>query len=169
MRNRLMPLGALVGGLLLTFAVAITALGYAGQVAATVTVSAPSGSQPCGTPITVTAVFQATGGALISAEPVTWSFGSGNVSGDTILITNSTTNTNGVATTSVQFACSPHGVVLDATGGGMTGTVAITVTGQALPRTDIAPSTSIFAIVLAALAVLIGSGMMLRRISLGRR
>lgn len=169
MRSRLTPLRGLAGGLLLSMMVVATVAAYAGQVAATVQVSAPSGPQACGTPIAVSAVIQELGGGLISGQPVTWSFGSGNIAGDTILTTTSTTNASGVATTSVQFACSPHGLVLDAQADAVTGTVAITVSGQSLPRTDTAPSSSFLAIALAALAVLAGTGTILRRLSLGRR
>jgi hypothetical protein len=149
--------------------VAAAVVAYAGQVAATVQMSAPSGPQPCGTPITITAVVQETGGALIEDQPVDWSFVSGNVTGDTILTATSTTNASGVATTRVQFACSPHGVVLGATADDVTGTVAVTVSGEGLPRTDTAPASSLPAMLLAALAVIAGSGTILRRLASDRR
>ncbi len=169
MHIRRTPLGGLFAGLLLTLAFAATALGYAGQVAATVTVSGPSGIQACGTPITLSARIQELGGALISGQPVTWSFASGNVTGDKILTATSTTNANGVATTRVQFACSPHSVTFRALADNASGTVVIRVSGEGLPRTDTISGTSFPAIALAALAVLLGSGMMLRRFALARR
>lgn len=169
MRSRLTTVAALLGGALLALITTASAFGYAGQVAATVEVSAPSGPQACGTPITVTAVVQDVSGALIEGQPVTWSFVSGNLSGDTILTVTSTTNASGVATTRVQFACSPHSVTIGALADDANGTVVVATSGKGLPRTDVAPSTSFLTIALAALAVLIGSGTILRRMALGRR
>lgn len=160
---------AIIAGLLLSLAIAATVVGYAGQVAATVTVSGPSGPQACGTPITVSALIQETGGGLIEGQSVAWAWVSGNVTGDTILTATSITNASGVATTRVQFACSPHGVVLGATADDVTGTTNIAVSGEGLPRTDIAPTPSSLGMLLAALAVLVGSGMILRRFALARR
>lgn len=169
MHNRRTPLGGIVAGLLLTLAVAATALGYAGQVAATVTVSGPSGAQACGTPLTLTARVQELGGALIEGQLVTWSFASGKVAGDKILTLTSTTNANGVATTRVELACTPHSVTFRALADNASGTVVVRASGEGLPRTDTVPGTSFPAIALAALAVLLGSGMMLRRFALARR
>jgi hypothetical protein len=169
MHRRLTPLGGLVAGLLLTLAFAATALGYAGQVAATVTVSGPSGPQACGTPITVSARVQELGGALIEGQPVAWSFVSGNLAGDRILTATSTTDANGVASARVQFSCSPHSVTIGALADDASGTVVVQVSGEGLPRTDTVSGTSFPAVALAALAVLLGSGMMLRRFALARR
>jgi hypothetical protein len=169
MRHVPKPLKGLLGGLLLTIAVAATASGYAGQVAATIDASGPSGPQACGTPITVSARVQELGGALIEGQPVAWSFDSGKLAGDKILDTSTTTNANGVATTRVEFACSPHSVTILASADDVSGTVVIAVSGEGLPRTDTVPATSFPAIALAALAVLVGSGMMLRRLALARR
>ena len=169
MRIRFMPLRGIIAGAILSLAVAATVVGYAGQVAGTVSVSAPSGAQACGTPITITALVQETGGALIEGQPVDWAFASGNVTGDTIGTTPTTTNASGIATTTATFACSPHGVVLSATADQITGTVAVDVSGEALPRTDTAPATAFPAMLLAALAVVLGSGMILRRLATDRR
>ena len=51
----------------------------------------------------------------------------------------------------------------------VTGTVVVQSSGKGLPRTDTAPSSSFLAIALAALAVLVGSGAILRRMAMGRR
>jgi hypothetical protein len=169
MRNRTAPLAGLIGGLMLALALAATVAAYAGQVAATVEVTGPSGPQACGTPITVSALVQETGGALIEGQSVDWSFESGNVTGDSIIRATSTTNASGIASTTVQFACSPHSVVLNAVADETTGTATIAVSGEGLPRTDTAPASSSLGIALAALAVLVGSGMMLRRLALGNR
>ena len=169
MRSRMAPLGALIGGVGLALVLAATVVGYAGQVAGTVEVSGPTGPQACGTPITVSAVIKETGtGALIEGQPVAWSFHSGNVAGDTIIAT-STTNANGVAKTTVTFACSPHTVVIWAVADEISGTTTIAVSGEGLPRTDTAPTTSSIGLLVAGLAVLLGAGMMLRRLALARR
>lgn len=169
MRTRLAAYGGFLGGLLLAAVLAATAFGYAGEVAATVEVSGPSGPQACNTPITITALIEDIDGNPIEGQPVTWSFVSGNVSGDTILDTTTTTNASGIATTQVQFACSPHSVTFQALADAATGTVVLAASGEALPRTDTAPASSLPAMALAALAVLIGSGMILRRFAIGRR
>ena len=169
MRRRLAPFGGLLGGLLLAAVVAATAIGYAGEVAATVEVSGPPGFQACNTPITITALIEDIDGKPIEGQPVTWSFVSGNVSGDTILDTTTTTNASGIATTQVQFACSPHSVVIGVQADDAFGSMVLGLSGEGLPRTDTAPASSFPAMILAALAVLIGSGTILRRFAIGRR
>lgn len=159
-----------LAGSLLALAVAATVVGYSGQVAATVLVTGPAGAQTCGTPLTISATIQDAQGALISGQPVTWTFGSGNLSGDKILTATSTTNANGVATTRIQLSCSSHSVTVLATADEIQGSVVVRTSGEGLPRTDIAQSeTSTPAILLAALAVLLGSGLMLRRFAVARR
>jgi hypothetical protein len=169
MRSRLTPLSGLFGGVLLALLLTGMVAAYAGQVAATVTVSGPSGPQTCGIPITVSALIQETGGALIAGQPVKWSFSSGKVSGDQILDSSTTTNSKGVASTQVQFACSPHTVVIAAVADSANGTVVVVTSGKGLPRTDTAPASTLPLLVLAAIAVLIGSGTILRRLSLNGR
>lgn len=169
MRTRLNAVLAILGGALLALVATATVLGYSQQVAATVVVSGPSGAQACGTPVTISAVIQETGGALIEGQTVFWTFESGNVSGDTILTASSVTNASGVATTKVQFACSPHSVTIMAVADEASGTVVIQTSGKGLPRTDTAPGTSFPAVLLAALAVLIGTGTILRRFATARR
>jgi hypothetical protein len=169
MRSRLSPLGGIFGGVLLALVAVGTVAGYAGQVVATVEVSAPTGPQLCGTSIAVSAFLQTTDGAVIDGRLVTWSFVSGNVTGDTIAQATSTTNASGIATSHVTLACSPHGVVLGAVSDEVSGTVTITTSGQGLPRTDTVPASSFPMIALAALAVLIGTGTILRRFATARR
>jgi len=55
MRSRLAPIPAAIGALFLILVAASSVAAYSGQVAALVLASGPSGPQPCGTPITVTA------------------------------------------------------------------------------------------------------------------
>lgn len=169
MRSRFSPLGGLLGGLLLTMFAVASVAAYAGEVAATVEASGPSGPQACGTPITITSRVEDAAGSPIEGQPVEWSFLSGNVTGDTILDTNTTTNASGVATTQVQLACVPHTVTVQALADLATGTLALTSSGEGLPRTDTAPASNLPAIVLAALAVIAGSGLILRRLAADRR
>lgn len=170
MRNRLAPLGAIAAGMLLTMLLVASVAAYSGQVAATVQVSTASGPQACGTPITISALIEDLAGAPISGQPVTWTFQSGNLPGDKILNSSSTTNSAGIATTTIQFSCSPHSVRILATADAVSGSVlAITSGQQGLPRTDTAPATSLPMILLAALAVLLGAGMIVRRFATGSR
>jgi hypothetical protein len=117
----------------------------------------------------VTATIEDIDGNPIEGQPVTWSFLSGNISGDTILDTSTTTNANGVATTQMRFACSPHSVTFQAQADAATGTGVLGITGEGLPRTDTATESSFPAMALAALAVLIGSATILRRFATDRR
>ena len=91
------------------------------------------------------------------------------MTGDTILQATSTTNAGGIATTHVKLACSPHSVVLGAVADEASGTATITTSGQGLPRTDTVPASSFPMMALAALAVLIGTGTILRRFATARR
>lgn len=169
MRTRSSPLGGLLGGLVLAFVVAGMVSAYAGQVAATVEGSGPSGPQACGAPITLTSRVEDIDGNPIEGQPVAWSFVSGNVAGDSILDTSTTTNANGVATTQAQFACSPHTVTFGVLADDANGTIVVVVSGQGLPRTDTTPESSFGVMALAALAVLIGFGTILRRFAVDRR
>src|SRR5258706_4959739 len=114
MRSRLAPVPAAIGALLLMLVAASAVAAYSGQVAVLVLASGPSGPQPCGTPITVTATVEDIDGNPIEGQPVTWSFLGGNVSGDTILDTSTTTNASGVPTTPIKFACTPPSVTVHA-------------------------------------------------------
>ena len=168
-RTRLTPPSGLLGGLVLAVFAAATVTAYSGQVAGTVEVSGPSGPQACNTPITITARIEDLAGDPIEGQPVEWSFVSGNVSGDSILDTSTTTDANGVATTRVRFACSPHTVSIQALADDVMGTVVIATSGDALPRTDTLAGSSLPGIIVAAMAVLIGCGTILRRFAADRR
>jgi hypothetical protein len=150
--------------------VAGVAFGYAGQVAATVTVSAPSGAQNCGVKLKVSALIQENGGTLISDQPVAWAWVSGNGTGDSFSPASSTTDANGIATTYVTFGCGPaHSAVLGASADAAAGQVVVQSNGKSLPRTDTDPAGFNFSTLLAALAVVGGSGAILRRLATGPR
>lgn len=173
MRSRLPPLGGLLAGLALALITASAAGAYSGEVAATISGSSPSGPQACGTPITMSATVQDIGGKLIEGQPVAWAFLSGNIAGDVIASVSTTTNASGVATTTVQFACSAHTVTMSVLADTATGSFVTVISGAALPRTDTfatsAPASSIPGFALAGLAVLLGSATILLRLSRGRR
>jgi hypothetical protein len=146
----------LAGLAALTLAVLVSgmALGYAGEVAASVTVARPSGTVKCGVNLTITATVRDATGKRISGQPVTWSWVSRVTGGDKILVLRSTTNSKGVAKTTVRLACVPGSRVIRATADGVRGRAVLNVTAAGLPRTNTAagsggtpalPSTSTLA------------------------
>jgi hypothetical protein len=170
MRFRLTPLGGLLGGLMLTLFVSASVAAYSGQVAATVTVSAPSGVQACKSPVTLTALVQDQAGAAIGGQSVAWSFTSGDVPSDRMLDTSTVTNASGIATTRATFACSKRSVTIGATADGVGGSAVVALSGIALPSTDTAPNeTPSTSVALAALGVLLGFATILHRFAADRR
>jgi len=173
-RNRLLV--GVMAGAVLSLAAALSVLGYGTAVAATISVTGPAGNQSCGTTSTVHALVLDTLGAPDTAVVVNWSFGGGNIAGDHFSPTSSTTNSSGIATTQVTWACpgssttSNRVVTIDAATGEILGTITVTVTTKGLPSTstDPASGTSTAAILAAAFAVLLGSWIILRRVSAAR-
>ena len=102
-RNRLFV--GVVAGAVLSLAAALSVLGYDGQVAATISVTGPAGNVSCGTTSTIHALVLDTLGAPDTAVAVDWTFNGGNIAGDNFSPTSSTTNSSGIATTQVTFAC----------------------------------------------------------------
>jgi hypothetical protein len=150
--------------------VAGVAFGYAGQVPVTIVVSAPTGDQPCGAPLKVSVLLQDHDNELVTEAPVVFSFVSGHGPGDIINPPSTMSDEAGIAITYVTLHCSPpHSVVLKATSGDVSGTVVIQTNGKSLPRTDTDPSNPSLGTLLAALAVIGGSGAILRRLSTGPR
>jgi len=168
MRSRTTPLIGVLGGLLLAIVAVASVAAYAGEVAATVRVNGPS-SQVCDTPITISATVEDLAGDPIEGQPVTWSFVSGNVAGDVILDTTTTTNANGVATTQVRVSTTPHTVTILAQADDASGTIVIDLRCAGLPGTNTAPESSAMAMILAAFAVLLGAGAILRRFATAAR
>ena len=171
-----MVIAAGVTGLILWLAAAMAALGYLGQVAGTITLSGPAGNVSCGTTATVHAHVLDTNGNPFTGEVITWSFNGGNIAGDTFSPTSSTTDSSGNATTQVHFACpssstkSNRVVNIQAAAGEVVGSLTITVTVKGLPSTSTDPvgGTPTAAILAAALAVLLGGWIILRRVSTAR-
>jgi hypothetical protein len=159
---------------LLLFVVAASVAGYAGQVAATVTATTDGDGVPCGTAFAVSALVEDAGGDPISEQPVAWSFGLGSVGGDAILDETTTSDGSGIATTRVRLACGEvRQVTLVISADDVEGSVVLSTSGDGLPRTDTTPlaatGTSLPGVLLAALAVLIGSGAILHRFATTRR
>jgi hypothetical protein len=94
-----------VAALLVLIIAAPAASGSAGQIPVQVTVGAPTGTQTCGTPVTVTATILDLSGHPVDNQSVAWTFGPGAVAGDRIVTTPTTTNSAGAASTTVIFAC----------------------------------------------------------------
>jgi len=174
-RNRLVV--GVVTGMILSLAAALSVLAYDGQVAATVSVTGPAGNQSCGTTSTIHALVLDSLGAPDTDVVVDWTFTGGNIAGDHFSPTSSTTNSSGIATTQVTFACpgssvkSNRVVHIDATTAvDISGSLAITVTVKGLPSTSTDPAggTSTLAVLAAAFAVIAGSWIILRRVSAAR-
>src|SRR5437762_9981309 len=93
--------------LLLLASIAITAptaFGYAGETAVTVTVTGPTGALQCGTGYTLSATVIGASGTPVPNKGVNWSIQSGPAGAtDTIAPVSSTTNSSGVAQTTVTF------------------------------------------------------------------
>lgn len=176
MHHRRRWLAGVTAAVFLCLAAATAALGYDGQVAGTVTMSGPAGNVSCGTSSTVRAHILDTLGNPFTGEVITWSFNGGNIAGDKLVPASSTTDSSGNATTKITFACPSSSTtssrVLDIQGvsGEAVGSLTITVTVKGLPSTSTDPlgGTSTAAVLAAALAVLLGGWIILRRLSAAR-
>ena len=162
--------------MVLSLAAALSVLAYGSQVAATISVSGPAGNQSCGTTSTLHALVLDTLGAPDTGVVVNWTFAGGSITGDHFSPNSSTTNSSGIATTQVTFDCpgssvkSNRVVTIDAANGDVLGAITVTVTVKGLPSTSTDPAggTSTLAILAAAFAVLLGSWIILRRVSAAR-
>ncbi len=158
--------GAVVAGALLTALAAPAVLGYAGQVTGQVSVSGPSGTIVCNTPVTVSATVLDVNGKPFDNTPVTWSFASGTAKpGDKISPTTSTTNASGVATTTVTLACVAGSRTVNATSGTFVGGAVLGITSAGLPNTStsVPAGTPAWEFAIAALAVLAGLALVTRQ------
>jgi hypothetical protein len=165
-----------LAGLLLTLFVAGTVLGYAGEVAASVTVSRPNGTLKCGVKIKVRATVLDASAKPIADQPVIWSFTSTPTSADKILDRRTRTNANGVAKTKVVLACVPGSRRLRAQADDVFGSAILNVTAAGLPRTSTLPveapirsDLQMLGTLLALLALAAGGGFALRQILVFRR
>ena len=157
--------------LTLVLGLATTAAAYQGQVPGSITVRA-LGSTACGTPLTVTATVLDATGAPIDGQSVAWNLVTTLSSQDEVNRTPTTTDAQGVATTTVTLACVNGSRSVRAVAGDIAGEAVMNVAVQGLPNTSTLP-TEIpaqpdgpgAALLLVALAFLAGAGVTLRRLS----
>ncbi len=165
-----------LAAILMLVVAAGTALGYAGEVAASVTVTRPSGTLKCGVDLTVSASIFDAAGKPISEQPVAWSFTSTPSSADRIKTTDTVTNSSGTARTTVVLACVPGSRSIRAQADEVSGSAVLNVTAAGLPNTSTLPGRApapqdlaAFGTLLAALALAAGGALVVRRIGLARR
>ena len=156
-----------LAGTALALAMTATAFGYAGQVLGTISVVGPSGTIKCGVAVTVTATLLDVNGNPFTGETVTWKITSTPTGADKVNKTTSTTNSSGVATTTVTLACVAGNRTVTATSDGMSAGAVLGVTAAGLPRTSTlqggTPADLPIGTIVALLAVLAGSGIIVRR------
>jgi hypothetical protein len=164
-----------LAAVLLAFGVAGTAFGYAGQVAASVTIARPHDPLKCGVNITLSATVRDNKGKPISGQPVAWSF-THKEKGDKINASPTITNKKGVATTTVRLACIPGKRIVRATADAVSGTVTLDLKIRGLPNTSTlageapaAPDLPLMGTFFAILALAAGGVITLRRMPLSRR
>ena len=165
---------AMIAGAALALAMTGPVFAYSAQVVAVLAASGPSGSVNCSTPITLRATALDATGAPIEGQPIDWAFTSTPSSKDTVNTTPTITNASGVATTTVTLACVVGQRIVTATGDDVSFGAVLSVTSGGLPVTattvDGSPAGNLpIASILAVLAVLAGSGIILRRFILGLR
>ena len=152
-----------------------TALAYGPQVPAAVTIAGPSGTLVCNTDITVTATITDSNGAPVTDQAVVWSFTSTPSAADKILHKTTTTDANGVATTTVVLACVAGTRHLSAVAGAVSASAVLGVTAAGLPNTSTLPAQApaqgapSIATLLAILAMAAGGVLVVRQVSLSRR
>lgn len=157
----------------LTLITTATAFGYKGEVAGAVTVAGPGGTLQCGVNLTVTATIVDSAGKPISGQPVDWSFTSSPSAADKINKTPTTTDADGIATTTVVLACVAGNRSLRAVADAVSASAVLGVTAAGLPNTSTVPGETPapglpIATLLAVLAMAAGGVLALRRISLSR-
>jgi hypothetical protein len=125
-RSRSRWVGGLAG-ILFAFAIAGTVSAYWEQTPQTVTVHGPKHPK-CGEWVEFRATIRDHEGKKIpDGGPVNWSFASSPSSGDQINPTQSNTNSQGVAFTSVMFACVPGERVIRAEAAAASGQITVEV------------------------------------------
>jgi hypothetical protein len=158
----------------LALVTAVTAFGYAGEVAAAITVAGPGGTIKCGVNVLVTATVVDAQGKLIAGQPVAWTFASTPSASDTITPLTEATNSFGVAKAYAFLACVAGNRTVRATADGVSAGAVLSVTAAGLPNTSTLPlggsaDLSILGTLLAALALAAAGSLVLRQRALGRR
>jgi Bacterial Ig-like domain (group 1) len=167
--------GFAAAALLLT--ATMTAFGYQSQAEGAVTV-AVRGTVTCGAGLTLTATFVDTNGAPVSGQPVVWSFVSSPSASDTITQTPTTTDSKGVATTTLKLGPESGTRSIRATAGTVSATAVLNPScgaGGVLPNTSTLPAEAApgqpapLLLMLFAFVFAVGSGLTLRRLASTRR
>jgi len=152
---------------------AVTAFGYQNTVDGTVTV-AVRGAVVCGGGLTLTATFVDVNGKPVAGQSVAWSFVTSLSASDKISSTPTTTNSKGVATTSVTLGPVGGSRTIKAIAGTVSATAVLNaacLSGGVLPATSTLPTQTapgqaapllgmLFALVFA-----VGGGLTLRRLA----
>jgi hypothetical protein len=147
-----------------------TAFGYSGEVAATVTIAA-QGTITCDVPFTVTATIVDVNGSPVSGQSVAWSWVATQSASDKINETPTTTNANGVATTTVALAPVTGNREIRATSGDVSASAVLGQSCGGLPNTSTLPAETprqgapIAVMLVVALALALGGGLTLRRVA----
>jgi hypothetical protein len=161
-------------GLLLALAAPIVAA-YEAEVPQSVTVTAPTGTLPCRSAFPVSATILDTSGTAVPGVEVTWTLKTVVSSQDAIVDVTTTSDANGVATTSVYLDCIVGERQVEARAGTAIGgaVLGITTAGVAagtggtggLPNTSTPPSqTPPLMLAVAGFAVVLGGVMGIRSI-----
>jgi len=160
----------------LALVTAVTAFGYAGEVAGAVTVSGPGGTIKCGVNVLVTATVVDAAGKPIAGQPVAWKFASTPSTADKFGSTAAVTNSSGVARAFVILACVPGSRRIRVTADAVSGSAVLNVTAAGLPNTSTLPTgapgstdLSTLGTLLAALALAAAGSLVLRQRVLARR
>ena len=171
--------GRLIAGLsavLLALITAATAVGYTGQSAASITIAVKD-SSACGQPTTLTATVLDAGGKPVTGQSVDWALVTTLSSSDKVNKTPTTTNSSGVATTTVTLACVDGSRPVRATAGAVSAQAVLGVTVSGLPNTSTLPvgaptapgQAAPLLAMLLALACAAGGGLTLRRLAATNR
>lgn len=170
MRSRNRWFAGIAGAALALLAIS-SAFGYAGQVAASGTVTTPSGTLKCDTPLTVSVTFLDASGKPVTGNAVTWTIS--GASGDTV-DSPTTTDASGVSSTTVTLSCVVGSRTVTATTGAFSTGAVLGLTSGGLPNTSTVPSSGSpsglpIGTLAALLAILAGGGIMVRRLVLNPR
>lgn len=161
-------------GTALALIVAATAFAYAAEVAGAVTVAGPTGTITCGVPLTLSATVLDAASKPIEGQPVDWAIATSPSTSDAINTTPTTTDASGVATTTVTLACVAGDRTVTATADSITGQMVLGLSVSGLPRTSTV-SGGLFGgdlpigTLLAFMAMIVGAGLILRRVALSPR
>jgi len=154
----------------LVLATSVAALGYTGQVLASISIAIEA-TGTCGETATVTATLLDANGAPVAGESVDWTLVTTQSASDTINETPTTTNANGVATTTVTLAAVAGDREVRATAGDVSASAVVSQSCEGLPNTSTLPAeipqrgAPLAGMLLVALALALGGGLTLRRLA----